>query len=110
MTTNYIYQFIGGSLGGQTLTREQVDTIACGLSPNWTLERAAGRLVPRAELDEQPKVEGYCGPMWDGTRYMGVDGNLHSDFDRSRFPADPESPVYGVIRYESASVYAMLSN
>lgn len=110
MTTNYIYQFIGGFLGGQSLTRKQVDTIACGLSPNWTLERAAGRLVPRAELDEQPNVEGYCGPMWDGTRYMGADGKLHADHDRNTYPADPESPVFVVLRYESAEVYERLSN
>lgn len=43
--------------------------------------RAGGGCVHRAELDNQPKVNGYLGPMWDG------DG----------------------IRYETQEVYDMLS-
>ena len=36
------------------------------ISPNYTLERAEGLLVPREELDEQPIYEDFLGPMWDG--------------------------------------------
>lgn len=28
--------------------------------------RAKGNCVPRAELDNQPMVDGYLSPMWDG--------------------------------------------
>ena len=50
-------------------------------SANYSEARAKGACVPRAELDNQPMVDGYLSPMWDG------DG----------------------IRYETQEVYDMLS-
>lgn len=91
ITTQFVYQFVGGTLNGQTLTHEQAEAISIGESPNYTLERAMGRLVPRAELDEQPRIPGYVGPMWDGTR--------NTSFG-----------LVGVIRYETQEVYNTLSN
>ena len=52
-----------------------------GYTEDLTPLRASGALVHRAELDNQPKLENLCGPMWDG----------------------------GMLRYESWDVYDLLS-
>lgn len=77
--------FAGGKYDGMTV---EVSTIYVngmwnGLtSEDYSAHRANGAIgVPRAELDNQPKVGGYLGPMWDG------DG----------------------LRYETQEVYDMLS-
>lgn len=104
-----MYQFVGGPLNGQMFERWQLDDLVTGTSYDWSAERAAGRLVPREELDNQPTFDGYVGPMWDGYRFIGIDGKLHYDFERSRFLARPGHPDYLVIRYETQEVYDMLS-
>lgn len=76
--------FVGGRLNGCTMEVDEI--ITKGLwngkfSTDWSEYRNRGALVPRAELDNQPKVDGYLGPMWDG----------------------------GVLRYETQDVYDMLS-
>ena len=62
--------FVGGRLNGKQIDIEEVKrTYGNGtFTPNYSEERAAGLCVPRQELDVQPKVDGYCGPMWDGDR------------------------------------------
>lgn len=62
--------FVGGTLNGVEMDTEKIfETVWNGrFSPNWYKERQMGRLVPRAELDNQPLVDGYLNPMWDGGR------------------------------------------
>lgn len=56
--------------------------ITVGKSEDLSDLRSKGACVPRAELDNQPTFEGYCGPMWDG----------------------------GCLRYETWEIYNMLSD
>jgi hypothetical protein len=75
--------FVGGKYHRQLMEIEEVEKISNGTrSHDWSKERAAGGCVPRKELDNQPKVEGYLGPMWDGDK----------------------------LRYETQEVYDMLSH
>lgn len=77
--------FVGGRLHGIEM---QVDEIYSKgiwngqVTRSWAEERQRGYCVPRAELDNQPLVDGYIGPMWDGDK----------------------------LRYETQEVYDMLSN
>lgn len=105
----FIYQFVGGRYNGQEMTIQEAFSIADSFTPSRALERSMGLLVQREELDEQPVIEGYCGPMWDGTRYLGTDGMWYYEFQRGRFPAAVPAFVAGVIRYESPDVYEHLS-
>lgn len=101
------YTFIGGELDGQQFDRQIVEAFAEGYTPNNTLKRAAGLLCPRKELDEQPKICGYYGPMWDGIRYVMKNGSVKYDFqvkDMSQVLR-----IYGVLRYETEEVYDMMS-
>ena len=76
--------FVGGKLNGKRMTVEEIKEKYWNgkLTEDLSALRARGRLVHRAELDNQPKVDEYVGPMWDGD----------------------------CLRYESHSVYAMMSN
>jgi len=76
--------FVGGNLNGTRIPVEEVKAKYWNgeLTPDLSEARARGRLVWRKELDNQPRVDGYVGPMWDGDE----------------------------LRYESHAVYAMLSN
>ena len=101
------YTFIGGELDGQQFDRQIVEAFAQGYTPNNTLKRAAGLLCPRQELDEQPKINGYYGPMWDGIRCVMKDGSTKYDFqvkDKTQVLR-----TYGVLRYETKEVYEMMS-
>jgi len=101
------YTFVGGELDGQQFDRQIVEAFAEGYTPNNTLKRAAGLLCPRKELDEQPKICGYYGPMWDGIRCVMNDGSIKYDFqvkDMSQVLR-----IYGVLRYETEEVYDMMS-
>ena len=73
--------FVGGKYNGQEMPVEKVWDFAVGVTENLSKVRAKGGLVHRSELDDQPIVNGYCGPMWDG----------------------------GKLRYETWDVYDMLS-
>lgn len=53
-----------------------------GLSADYSKERKEGLCVPRKELDNQPLLKGFIGPMWDG----------------------------GKLRYETQDVYEKLSD
>lgn len=104
----YRYEFIGGRLNGQQLQHEEVEQIATGHTPYRGRERALGARVPREELDGQPTVKGYLGPMWDGTRYE-VDGRFRSDWELTEEEKAGKEPI-AVLRYETQEVYDTLSN
>ena len=74
--------FVGGKYNGQIMTVEEVKIIGNGkYTKDLTESRNKGACVHRAELDNQPLVDGYLSPMWDGGR----------------------------LRYETQEVYNMLS-
>ena len=75
--------FVGGKLNGTVTTTEEIKAKYWNgkLTEDLSDVRARGGLVHREELDNQPMVDGYLSPMWDG------DG----------------------IRYETYEVYDMLS-
>lgn len=75
--------FVGGPLNGQVLDVEIVKAKYCNgkYTEDLSAKRARGAWVHRAELDNQPMVDGYLSPMWDG----------------------------GMLRYETQEVYDMLS-
>lgn len=89
---NFIYQLIDGK-ANKSYTKEELlhSGMVTGESKNYTLERAMGLCVPRAELDEQPVLLDFLGPMYGGTRLIN----------------DVE---HVVIRYETQKVYDMLSS
>lgn len=70
MTT--YYQFVGGNLSGQILARKEIEAIAHGRTKNLSKERREGKLVHRAELDDQPTVKNYIGPMYNGCYKDGI--------------------------------------
>lgn len=104
---DYAYCFYGGQLDGEQFDRQIVEAFAEGYTPNNTLKRAAGILCARQELDEQPKIAGYYGPMWDGIRCVMKDGSIKYDFQVK----DNEQVLrkYGVLRYETEEVYSAMS-
>lgn len=104
----YFYQFCGGPLSGQTFVRSEVEAIAEGHTPDRSYDRAMGMLVQRKELDKQPKVTGYLGPMWDGERYILDDGMMVYAFQK----VDPQKIVekVAVLRYETQEVYNQFCN
>lgn len=111
-----VYEFCGGKYDGQRMTRSEVMEIYNGyFSKDWTEERNAGALVPRAELDNQPHVSGYAGPMYDGERYI-ADGKEYHTFEYERLSDDTKKSfkdiveVIGVLRYETQEVYNYLSH
>ena len=81
------YQFVGGNLSGQILTAKEIEAIAYGRTKNLSKERSEGKLVHRAELDDQPTVQNYLGPMYNGRYKDGV-----------------------LLRYETHEVYDMFFN
>lgn len=77
--------FVGGRYNGMEIDAAQVIELpefSGQYTADLTEERARGSWVHRAELDLQPIVFGYVGPMWDG----------------------------GKLRYETQEVYDMMSN
>lgn len=75
--------FVGGRYNGLVVDEEQLKKLGNGkFTPDWTEYRNKGVCVPMAELDNQPYVDGYLSPMWDG----------------------------GKLRYETQEIYDMLSH
>ena len=76
-------EFVGGKLNGKTIPLKEVWMFYWNgkCTADLSEERARGAWVHRAELDNQPEVDGYLGPMWDGDH----------------------------LRYETPEVYDMLS-
>lgn len=103
----YLYEFVGGPLAGQMKQLEEVQQISNGNRPYFDRERTMGYLVPREELDGQPTVEGYAGPMWDGLRYE-VDGRLVSGWEATEEQQTAKEPI-AILRYESHEMYEKLS-
>lgn len=83
----FMYQFFGGKYNGQTMTKEEIESISSGTTEDLTHIRQQGGTCHRQELDNQPLVDGYLSPMFS-----------HID--------------YGLIylRYETQEVYDMLSD
>ena len=83
----FMYQFFGGKYNGQTMTRQEIESISSGTTEDLTHIRQQGGTCHRKELDNQPLVDGYLSPMFS-----------HID--------------YGLIylRYETQEVYNVLSN
>ena len=101
------YYFVGGQLDGEQFDRQIVEAFASGYTPNNAMKRAAGLLCARKELDWQPKVYGYLGPMWDGIRCVMKDGSVKYEFEVK----DHTQVIrkYGVLRYETEEVYRSMS-
>ena len=64
--------FVGGLMNRKIIDTEEAISNGLvkltGYTKDWTLERERGLVSYRAELDNQPKFEGYLGPMWDGDK------------------------------------------
>lgn len=60
-----IARIYGGKLAG-TYNVDELWKFSNGKTEDLTELRNHGALVHRAELDNQPKLPGYLGPMWDG--------------------------------------------
>ena len=74
--------FVGGRYDGKEVTQEELIKMGNGeFTPDMSECRKQGGLCWREELDNQPLVDGYIGPCWDG----------------------------GKLRYETQEVYDMLS-
>lgn len=99
----YRYEFIGGELHKMAFSREVVELLANGHSEDLSELRAQGACVHREELDNQPLVDGYLSPMWDGLRYNGKYEWEATEEDKAMEPV-------AVIRYESQEVYNKLSH
>ena len=80
---DFMCEFVGGKYNGWQVPVSYVRAhLGNGrLTEDLSAVRARGGVVHRAELDNQPKVDGYLGPMWDG----------------------------GHLRYETQEIYNMLS-
>lgn len=102
-----VYQFFGGPLNGTTMTRQQIEAISCGHTENLSELRANDILCHRAELDDQPEVSSYLGPMWDGIRYHDKAARIRYDFELPEAERVGE-PIH-VLRYETQEVYNLLS-
>ena len=84
---NYLYVFYGGELNGKTLNKNSIDKIANNTTDDYSSKRENGICVHRKELDNQPIINGYLGPM-----YENIDFGI----------------VY--LRYETQEVYDLLSH
>ena len=89
------FQFVGGRFNGAHTQTEVFNTpigdSIVGYTENLTDARARGACVHRAELDDQPIIKGYLGPMFNG------------------FKEDSEGNTLICLRYETQEVYDMLS-
>lgn len=104
----YIYEFHGGRLSGKRLNRHAVEEISAGHTPDNSLKRSQGVLCGRVELDKQPKVDGYLGPMYDGIRHVLKNGKEKYDFER--FDRAQVVRSFAVLRYETQEVYNAMCN
>ena len=61
--------FVGGRYNGLVVDEEQLKEMGNGeFTEDLTALREKGLCVHMAELDNQPYVDGYLSPMWDGGR------------------------------------------
>ncbi len=67
---------VGGELNGEYTRKEVIDRFCIGrYTQDCSQVREKGFLCQRKELDRQPQIPGYLGPMWDGAqlRYEAFD-------------------------------------
>lgn len=107
-TDKFMYHFVGGEYNGKLwhFAALEARNIITGFSDDLSELRARGVLCKRAELDNQPLVDGYLSPMYDGVRY-NVNGVLKYDFQCTEEEKQGE-PIH-IIRYETREVYDILS-
>lgn len=72
---------VDGDLEG-TYDVEELWKFADGKTEDLTKYRNQGGCVHRAELDNQPTLPGYCGPMWDGDGLRYETWRLHDILSR----------------------------
>ena len=70
-TDRFIYELCGGEYSGKMwqVAALEIRGLITGFNQDKKAQRAAGMLVWREELDNQPIIKGYAGPM-----YNGIDG------------------------------------
>ena len=111
-TSKYLYHFVGGPLNGKRWHYAALEArgLITGYSKDMSAERARGRLCKREELDNQPLVNGYYTPMYDGVMYE-VGGKPKYDLKSTELEkSNTANKMYHVIRYETAEVYNMMCN
>lgn len=103
-----LYNFVGGRFNGAYLEKADVEAVGNGrYTEDLSALREAGRLVHREELDNQPLVDDYTSPMWDGLRYI-KDGKMEYEFYLSDEEKESLEPI-AILRYETYEVYERLS-
>lgn len=109
-TNDYLYHFVGGAYNGEIWHYAALEArgLISGYSEDMSALRAMGRLCKREELDNQPLIDGYMSPMYDGVRYE-VNGKLKYAFECSEEEKREATNEYHVIRYETWEVYKSLS-
>lgn len=110
-TSKYLYHFVGGELNGKMWHYAALEArnLIAGYNADKSAVRALGRLCQREELDNQPLVNGYLGPMYDGERYE-VGGKLKYSFECTEAEKQAATAMYHVIRYETQEVYNSMCN
>lgn len=104
-----VYEFHGGELNRKRFESEQAEAMAEGHNKDCSALRALGMLCQREELDNQPTVPGYLGPMWDGVRYVAQSGEEYYAFQLNEEQKAAAIDCFGVLRYETQEVYDVLS-
>lgn len=109
-TDKYLYEFVGGEFNGKMwrYAALEVRNLIKGYSKDLSELRATGALCKRAELDNQPLIDGYMPPMYDGVRYR-INGVLKSEWQCTEEQKANAEKIH-IIRYETEEVYDMLSN
>ena len=92
----YLYEFVGGKLNNRILTREEINEISNELTKDYSEERKKGIAVHRKELDNQPTVEGYLGPMYNGIDYGKIILRYETIVKRAYRKAELDENVYTV--------------
>lgn len=74
--------FVGGRFDGMIVSHGELEKMGNGnFSVRWSQCKYHNPITVNPNLEDQPKVDGYIGPMWDG----------------------------GMLRYETQEVYDLLS-
>lgn len=61
--------FVGGRYNGLEVDHDELLRLGNGnFTPDCSYKRKLGILCTREELDNQPKIDGYLSPMWDGDK------------------------------------------
>ena len=71
-SVEYLYVFHGGKLNRKILTKKQIEKLSTENTIDFSEERKKGLPVHSKDLDNQPIVEGYLGPMFEDVDYGKV--------------------------------------